>query len=374
MQDIKYYVLWVKDSPLLKKYFDKYYNKLISDLKEISEKKILSEEINKLLQVENRHFLLNPDQSSVINLLYKEFVENKSQKLLDKSLYVELFKKEIELFLAWKEEELIMNQWEKIYATNIKLTNIDNNPFKTQEAHPEHIQNGAIIWYWERPEKEWLEVYTKTFELLKKIDEWMYDELNQIIDKIVPLWTARSMHNSASYKECIGHLYMWYTIDSKNPEINNLEAIIHESSHNKLNLIMQFDEIVLNDKKEIYYSAIRPDARPIIWVFLWYHAFAPTMYVIMKAYLDWALWEDKSWLDKIVLYYMKTKFLQRTIKKYAVLTELWKEISEEIDFVISKMDELIRKLNPSKEILIKAKEAQNKHFNEVNQNYNYLVY
>jgi HEXXH motif-containing protein len=55
------------------------------------------------------------------------------------------------------------------------------------------------------------------------------------------------MHNSASYKECIGHLYMGYTIDSDKPEINNLEAIIHESSHNKLNLLLHFDPIVLND-------------------------------------------------------------------------------------------------------------------------------
>jgi len=47
------------------------------------------------------------------------------------------------------------------------------------------------------------------------------------------------------------------------PEINNLEAIIHESSHNKLNLIMQFDEVLLNTREEIYYSAIRPDARHI---------------------------------------------------------------------------------------------------------------
>jgi HEXXH motif-containing protein len=47
------------------------------------------------------------------------------------------------------------------------------------------------------------------------------------------------------------------------PEINNLEALIHESSHNKLNLLMQFDPIVLNDMQEKYYSAIRPDARHI---------------------------------------------------------------------------------------------------------------
>jgi hypothetical protein len=53
-----------------------------------------------------------------------------------------------------------------------------------------------------------LDVYTKTFELLKVLDEGIYDELNQIIKKIVPLGTAESLHNSASYKECIGHLYM----------------------------------------------------------------------------------------------------------------------------------------------------------------------
>lgn len=69
----------------------------------------------------------------------------------------------------------------------------------------------------------------KTFNLLKQLDEWIYEELNQIITKIIPLWTAKQMHNSASYKECIGHLYMWYTIDSDKSEINNLEAIIHES-------------------------------------------------------------------------------------------------------------------------------------------------
>ncbi|MBT3728682.1 hypothetical protein HOF65_01215 [bacterium] len=47
------------------------------------------------------------------------------------------------------------------------------------------------------------------------------------------------------------------------PEINNLEAIIHESSHNKLNLILQFDPLLLNPRIEKYYSSIRPDARPL---------------------------------------------------------------------------------------------------------------
>ena len=262
-----------------------------------------------------------------------------------------------------------------IYWTKIKLTSFDNNPYNKSEAHPDHIQTWAISGnWWEKTENEWLKVYEKSFSLLKELDEWIYDELNQIITKIVPLWTARWMHNSASYKECVGHLYMWYTIDSGNPEINNLEAIIHESSHNKLNLILQFDPIVLNNKELKYYSAIRPDARHIHGVFLGYHAFAPTMYVLMKAYKNWFLWNNQMWLEKIVLYYFKTKFLQKVIHKYELLTDIWKEISEEIDYVISKMDVLFKEINPNKTLINGAKEKQIEHFKEVNTNYPHLEY
>ena len=167
---------------------------------------------------------------------------------------------------------------------------------------------------------------------------------------------------------------MWYTIDSDNPEINNLEAIIHESSHNKLNLIMQFDPIILNTKEEKYYSAIRPDARHIHWVFIGYHAFAPTMYILMKAYKNWYFWKNEFWLEKIVLYHIKTKFLQKVIKKYAKLTQLWLEISEEIDYVISEMDNIVKLLNPSKDIINRARNRQIEHFKQVNIKYPYLEY
>jgi len=94
----------------------------------------------------------------------------------------------------------------------------------------------------------------------------------------------------------------------------------------------------------------------------------------MKAYKNWFLWDDKMWLEKIVLYYMKTKFLQKVIKKYAKLTDLWKEISEEIDYVIEKMDVLFKQINPNREIILLAKKRQIKHFSEVNSNYSYLKY
>lgn len=374
---LNYYVLWKKDNEMISDYFDKYYQKLLSDLKELSKKWILTKEIGKLLSTDNRDFILNADISSIINLLYKEIIEKTPQYLWDISNYIEKLSKEINIFLQeWIDSEnLSMNIWTKIAWTNIKLTSIDNNPYNTQEAHPEHKEWWAISWnWWEKTQSDWLKIYEKTFNLLKKLDEWIYDELNQIITKIVPLWTAYWMHNSASYKECVWHLYMWYTIDSDKPEINNLEAIIHESSHNKLNLILQFDPIILNDQTEKYYSAIRPDARPIHWVFIWYHAFAPTMYILMKAYKDWYLWNDLHWLEKIVLYHIKTKFLQKVIKKYAKLTQLWNEISEEIDYIISLMDDILKELNPSKDLIDNARKKQIEHFKGVNSKYSYLEY
>jgi HEXXH motif-containing protein len=110
---------------------------------------------------------------------------------------------------------------------------------------------------------DWMQVYTKTFKLLKKIDSGIYDELNSIIEQIIPFGTARNVHNSASYKECIGQIYLGYTLCDSQPEVHILEALIHESSHNKLNLLLHFDPLLKNPYEEKYYSAIRPDARPL---------------------------------------------------------------------------------------------------------------
>lgn len=370
IMDLKYYVLWSKDNKMVKNYLDKYYEKLKKDLETISNNWILTFKINNLLTIwdKNRDFILNPDQSSLINMILKPY----DKYILEKS--ISKLEKEIDLYINWKISELTMNKWEIISWTQIRLTLEDNNPYNTFDTHPDHWNTWWFLSWWEKTQENWLEIYKKTFELLKIVDIWFYSELNQLIKKIIPLWTAKSIHNSGSFKECIWHLYLWYTIDSNKPEINNLEAIIHESSHNKLNLIKQFDPILLNDYTEKYYSAIRPDARHIHWVFIWYHAFAPTMYIIMKSYINWYLWNDVQWYEKIVLYYIKTKILQKVVKKYAILTEIWREISSEIDYVILQMDLLFKKLNPSNEIITRAKKRQIEHFNEVNKKYSYLEY
>ncbi len=76
------------------------------------------------------------------------------------------------------------------------------------------------------------------------------------------------VHNSGSYSDVIGHLLMSYPIGMDNPEFALLEAILHEYNHNKLNLILQTESLILNDRKEIYYSPYRPDARHIHGIYL----------------------------------------------------------------------------------------------------------
>lgn len=362
MQNFKWYVFGKKNSTLLEEYFEKYFIK-IDELFS----KFLPELQKKVSKMKDyRAFILNPEISALLNNFDKMQNKESLQKFISE---LKIFIKE-----GIESPNLSQNKWKKIDGLDVRLTLDDINPYNSFEAHPDHSKTWWVLWFWEKSEEEWLQVYKKTFELLKKVDEWFFEEVTNVIKKIVPLGTAKETHNSASYKECIWHLYLWYEITSNEPEVLNMDAIIHEYSHNKLNLILHFDPVVLNPYEEKYYSAIRPDARPISWVFLGYHAFAPVMYVIMKAYNDWLIWKTQSLLDKIVLYYMKTKFLQKVIKKYAILTEIWKEISEEIDYVITLMDKIFIEINPSKELIEKSKQRQKEHFEEVNNNYKNLVY
>ncbi len=363
---------------MLKWYLKKYYIKLKEDLMRIGDFLWweIQEKIQKLLNLwqKNRDFIMNWDNSSVINCLSLECIELKNQHLWEYDFYSRRLEKELELFLNWDLKSLSQSMWDKIAGTNIRLSLKDNNPYGKMDAHPDHKNTWWILWWWEKTEKQWLDIYEKTFNLLKTIDEWVYEELNKIITKIIPLWTANWLHNSASYKECVGHLYMGYTIDSNQPELNNLEAIIHESSHNKLNLIKQFDPLVLNDFQEKYYSPYRPDARHISGIYLGIHAFVPVIYILMKAYSQGKINHDGHWLEKITLYYLKNKFCLRVLKKHWKFSELWNKILEEVIEVMNMTDELYKKVKPEEAIVWNTKKAMIHHFQEVNNNYPHLEY
>lgn len=358
-------VLGYHENTVIQKYREKQYQKLHRIMKEHISEEIYASFLA-FSEAKQKEFLFHPDQSSILLCLH--FVENPQ-------IYLKRFQEELEKFLSGNEGDMTMHSGYIIPGTTIRLTVQDNNPLNSYDAHPDSTSEsgGKLGWGIQSPE-EWIRVYENTFSLLKKIDKEFFSELNQMIPKIVAFGTARHKHYSASYRECVGTLYMGYTLDTDIPELHVLEGLIHESSHNKLNLILQFEAITLNDFSEKYYSPYRPDARHIYGVFLGIHALIPTVYVLLHG-VKMGLVTDRKWLEKIALYHIKNKIGIATMKKHGLLSDMGKQVYQDLISVATASDVLVKEMIeqfqlPLPEIQKRAKE----HFQEVNKNYPHLLY
>ena len=326
----QYWVLGYKNNPLVKSYEDKYYQKLL----QISHSLLWENHgVIKLEDELKKQFLLHPDISSLIMDYFYKNNEDSCKKFIKESNY----------YISWKHSQLTLHKWEKINGTSILLTLDDNNPENGIVWHPDHDQEGMLGW-WDKTPKEWNEVFSKSFMLLKNVNPDFYEELNYLIKKIVPMKTSIDVHNSCSYKECVGTLYLWYTTNVEYPELSILEALIHESSHNKLNLIMQSDRLTLNDFSLQYYSPYRPDARHIHWVYLWVHALIPTVYILLQAIESWYI-KDSWWMQKTLLYHMKNKIWFKVLQKYAKTTKIGQSILQELADIVKLSDDIITSCN-----------------------------
>lgn len=368
-----HYVLGYRYNPIVSDYLDQYYILIKEKFTALFEKWVITPTSYDKAVLDDRGFLLSPDISSLINNLHSQHIKNISFPTIDYNSILGILEMEIEYLLSWKNSDSILKKGFIIPDTSIKLCISDHNPSSGQNAHPQHAKNGSMISWWERPPEEWLSVYERVFSLLKNIDEDFFYELNTIIQKIVPFGTDKEVHNSASYQDAIGVLYMWYTIDTDVPEFNILEAITHESSHNKLNLIMHFQDIILNDKTESFYSPYRPDARHIYGIYLWVHALVPTINVMLRGVEKWLI-QDTRWKWKILLYHIKNKIWMRVLKKYGIFSDLWNTILWEMEAINAINDTLVKTIG-FKDIDISSIQQQARtHFEEVNNNYPSLKY
>lgn len=358
-----YYTLWHSENPVILKYMDLYFAKLCELYQNTNIKNSLKEEFSKLSEEEKREFLLKSDISSLINYIHRFGREEFTKQL----------EQESEMFFHWQKDKCTFSLWSCIPGTNIRLTTYDNNQSSNKSSHPNH-DSWNMVWWGERKEQEWLEIFGRTFEVLKDINKDFYDELNMTIQKIVPFNTSKWVHNSATHKESIGSLYLGYTIDAPYPELTILEALIHESSHNKLNLIMHSDSLILNDKTEKYYSPYRPDARHIYGIYLWVHALVPTIHTLLKAVKEWHI-PDRRWHDKIMLFHLKNKIWMKVLQKYAECTELWYKILEELRALLDECNTMIVSAPEFKRTDMKSIQIQAKqHFLDVQRNYPQLQY
>ena len=97
------------------------------------------------------------------------------------------------------------------------------------------------------------------------------DEIEVVLQQVVPVGWDEQRHLSASYQEAIGTVYL-----SLHPQAMTMaEALIHEFSHNKLAALLEHGPLLDNAFAPLYPSPVRPDPRPLHGVLLAVHAFLP---------------------------------------------------------------------------------------------------
>jgi HEXXH motif-containing protein len=175
----------------------------------------------------------------------------------------------------------------------IPLALADNNPVALEEAHPDKAGNAVDLGGY-APEA-WAAALRAALAPIGRHLPDLRREMDLFVHQIVPVGFDATQHQSASYQEAIGTLYM-----TLHPSVMTLaEALIHEFSHNKLNALFELDDVLENAFAPLYASPVRPDPRPLHGVLLAVHAFLPVarLYERMIAAGD-PLAEDPSFAGR----------------------------------------------------------------------------
>jgi HEXXH motif-containing protein len=149
------------------------------------------------------------------------------------------------------------------------LSLADNNPLSMFEAHPD--KQGNAIDLGGHPAPEWIDVLRGSLGLVAEHLPDLREEMSLYVQSIVPVGFEPEKHLSASYREAIGTVYM--TLHPR--PMTMVEALVHEFSHNKLNALLELDDVLENAFAPLYPSPVRPDPRPLHGVLLAVHAFVP---------------------------------------------------------------------------------------------------
>jgi HEXXH motif-containing protein len=145
----------------------------------------------------------------------------------------------------------------------------DTNPLSSLEAHPDKQGNSFDLG--SRTVEHWAAALAAAIDLIElALPEWLADAA-PVLERIVPVGFDAERHNSASYREAPGLLYL-----SLHPDpLTMAEAVVHEAQHGKLNLLSWLDPVLHDGLATQVPSPVRPDLRPLIGVLLAAHAFVP---------------------------------------------------------------------------------------------------
>jgi len=144
----------------------------------------------------------------------------------------------------------------------------DHNPLAMVEAHPD--KRGNAVDLGGKEVADWVAAIDEARALVAEALPELHREHATILAQVVPVGFHPEISESASYREAIGVVYV-----SLHPRRRTLaEALVHETQHNKLNLLSHLDPILENADGS-FPSPVRPDPRPLWGVLLAVHAFVP---------------------------------------------------------------------------------------------------
>ena len=144
---------------------------------------------------------------------------------------------------------------------------IAHNPLASYETHPD--KRGNALTLGEASVEEWTVGLESALELVRAYAPGIHAELLLGKQCLVPIGTHTETHESASYLEFLGLIYLTLHPNS----VTMAEALVHEFSHTKLNLVLRFGPLFSNAFDEHLPSPYRPDPRPLHGLVLGLHAF-----------------------------------------------------------------------------------------------------
>lgn len=153
--------------------------------------------------------------------------------------------------------------------SHIELCLADSNPLAHLEDHPDKAGNAVDLG--EHPVDAWLTALREALDVVRATLPSWYAELPASLSRLVPVGYEPERHLSASYGDAPGLAYL-----TLHPSALTLaEAIVHETQHGKLNLLLWLDKVLVNGRTDWAESPVRPDLRPLMGVLLAVHAFVP---------------------------------------------------------------------------------------------------
>lgn len=178
---------------------------------------------------------------------------------------------------AEADEDRFTSPYHEVFGP-VVLTEVDNNPRAGMEAHPDksgnHVDLGA------KTSEDWANSLREAFAIVAEYAPSLVPEIELVVHQIVPVGFEPEKHLSASMMEVVGNVY-----SSLHPDpVVMAEAIVHEFSHNKINILWTLNPLLENAFEPLYASPVRPDPRPLFGVMLAAHAFLPVehMYRAMQ--------------------------------------------------------------------------------------------